>query len=170
VLFPSNHQGVRISGRADGDNEVSFIETFKPTHGPSLTGPLQQSGKVHVGDEFVAVNGVDCGAMDTAGVFQMIKSTSVAVNEGKQPSLSLTFRHKRMQISVRTLAGKTITLDVEPSHTILSVKQRIQDEEGVPPQKQRLIFAGRGDFEDSRTLSDYNIKADSTLHFIRIFR
>eukprot|EP00028_Trichosphaerium_sp_Am-I-7-wt_P014205 CAMPEP_0168508994 /NCGR_PEP_ID=MMETSP0405-20121227/476_1 /TAXON_ID=498012 /ORGANISM="Trichosphaerium sp, Strain Am-I-7 wt" /LENGTH=77 /DNA_ID=CAMNT_0008526297 /DNA_START=47 /DNA_END=280 /DNA_ORIENTATION=+ len=74
-----------------------------------------------------------------------------------------------MQIKVKTLTGKIIEIDIEADDSIQRVKERVEEKEGIPPPQQRLIFAGRA-MADEKNVSDYKIKAGSTLHLVLSLR
>ena len=70
-----------------------------------------------------------------------------------------------MQVFVKTLTGKTISVDVEPDESVESLKAKIQEKEGVPPDQQRIIFGGK-QLDGLKSLSDYDIDDDSTVHLV----
>eukprot|EP00244_Chara_vulgaris_P011206 TRINITY_DN545_c0_g1_i4.p1 TRINITY_DN545_c0_g1~~TRINITY_DN545_c0_g1_i4.p1 ORF type:complete len:206 (+),score=53.71 TRINITY_DN545_c0_g1_i4:182-799(+) len=113
---------------------------------------------------------MDCQNLIFAGKHLKDEETLTDVNIQKQSTLQLVLKLRGgTMIKVKTLTGKEIEIDIEPTDTIERIKERVEEKEGIPPVQQRLIFAGK-QMNDDKTAKDYNIEGGSVLHLVLALR
>lgn len=98
-------------------------------------------------------------------VMYRARADSLATHKDIIQQSLLRFRGGSLQVHVKTFAGKTITVEVEPDESIESLKNKLQSKEGIPINQQRILFGGK-QLDSKKTISDYDIQNESTMHMV----
>ena len=103
---------------------------------------------------------------DSSMIYRTIVHRSDTEHRSFQSSRQSRFK---MLIKVKTLTGKEIEIDIEPTDKVERIKERVEEKEGIPPPQQRLIYSGK-QMNDDKTAADYKIQAGSVLHLVLALR
>jgi ubiquitin len=155
------HEGLELGHSphtSDADRESSDSSGEAPVHTQELEAPTSEDIEL-----YHSIQVVQALLTSTCDDDKVYKEISLQKTRDGSSLTELATPTASMQIFVRNLRGKTLTLEVDPSDTVDAVKCMIRDKEGVPEQEQRLIFSGK-QIEDKKTLFDYGIQKENTLH------